>query len=364
MKVLALGVFFFAVMLPCVFAQSADMQPLVRIKLNASKPETIFLKELKNRVETYQRQMNTTFSSVDDRKKILEALIDEKLVVQAAIKEGMNITGSQVDQIYQQTISQMVGKNVTEAEFAELVKANYKMTVEELFRSQAGMGVAEYKVYLKNQVLARNYVLSKKQAEIAKKSEPTDSEIRSYYELKESELVQPETLKIFIAIVQKGKDSAAAKNQIVSLCNDYKAKKITADKMKTESQKKDSAYKVGDMFIGKTEMAAQQLGMTLQNLLGLFKEKEGYVSDIIENNNEWYFFVITKKYDKKSLSLSDSVQPESTTTVYDYIKNLIGSQKQQAAFMQAIQDVTRELNTPENVDRMKKDKELEKLLSW
>ncbi|MBQ3826453.1 MAG: Holliday junction branch migration DNA helicase RuvB, partial [Spirochaetaceae bacterium] len=300
--------------------------------------------------------------SVD--KRILEALIDEKLVVQAAIKEGMNITGSQVDQIYQQTISQMVGKNVTEAEFAELVKANYKMTVEELFRSQAGMGVAEYKVYLKNQVLARNYVLSKKQAEIAKKSEPTDSEIRSYYELKESELVQPETLKIFIAIVQKGKDSAAAKNQIVSLCNDYKAKKITADKMKTESQKKDSAYKVGDMFIGKTEMAAQQLGMTLQNLLGLFKEKEGYVSDIIENNNEWYFFVITKKYDKKSLSLSDSVQPESTTTVYDYIKNLIGSQKQQAAFMQAIQDVTRELNTPENVDRMKKDKELEKLLSW
>ncbi|MBQ3826513.1 MAG: peptidyl-prolyl cis-trans isomerase, partial [Spirochaetaceae bacterium] len=69
MKVLALGVFFFAVMLPCVFAQSADMQPLVRIKLNASKPETIFLKELKNRVETYQRQMNTTVSSVDDRKQ-------------------------------------------------------------------------------------------------------------------------------------------------------------------------------------------------------------------------------------------------------------------------------------------------------
>ena len=153
MKVLALGVLFFAAVLPSLFAQSADMQPLVRIKLNASKPETIFLKELKNRVETYKMQTKAEAFSVDDKKQILEALIDEKLVIQAAAKEGMSITGTQADQIYQQAISQMVGKNVTEAEFAEIVKANYKMSVDQLLKSQTGMGLSEYKVYLKNQVL-------------------------------------------------------------------------------------------------------------------------------------------------------------------------------------------------------------------
>ena len=58
------------------------------------------------------------------------------------------------------------------------------------------------------------------------------------------------------------------------------------------------------------------------------------------------------------------MQPESTTTVYEYIKNIIGAQKQQRAFLQAIQEVTRELNTPTNVERLKKDKDLEKLLNW
>ena len=364
MKVLALGVLFFAAVLPSLFAQSADMQPLVRIKLNASKPETIFLKELKNRVETYQMQTNQDLSSPDARNQILEALIDEKLVIQAAAKEGMNITGSQADQIYQQAISQMVGKPVTEAQFAEIVKESYKMSVEQLLKKQTGMGVAEYKVYLKNQVLARNYVLSKKKDEIAKLSEPTDAEIRSYYELKESELVQPETLKIFIAIVPKGNDTDAAKARLTKLCSDYKAKKVSDAQMRTESQKEKSEYKVGDMFIGKTELAARQLGLPFANLIELFKEKEGFVSDIIENKNEWYFFVISKKYPKKALSISDSMQPESTTTVYEYIKNIIGAQKQQRAFLQAIQDVTRELNTPANVERLKKEKDLEKLLNW
>jgi EAL domain-containing protein (putative c-di-GMP-specific phosphodiesterase class I) len=60
----------------------------------------------------------------------------------------------------------------------------------------------------------------------------------------------------------------------------------------------------------------------------------------------------------------DSVQPDSNETVYEYIKKVLAQQKQQAAFMQAIQDVTKELNTPVNVERIKKDKELDKLLSW
>jgi len=366
MKVLALCVLLIAAALPCAFAQNSMtmQQPLVRVKLNPSKPDLILVKELRNRVETYQKQTKAEAFSIDDKKQILEALIDEKLVIQAATKEGMSLTGTQVDQLYQSAISQMVGKNVTEAEFAEIVKANYKMTVEQLLKEQVGMSLADYKVYLKNQYLARNYVMSKKSDEIKKAAEPTKDEIDNYYSLNESSLVQPETLKLFIAIVPKGSDASASKAKILKIYDDYKNKKLKDEQMRTESQKTDSTYKVGDMFIGKTEIAARQLGMSYANLLNLFKENSGYISDVIENNNEWYFFVITKKFPKKALELMDSVQPESNVTVYEYIKNTLAQQKQQQAFLKAIQEVTKELNTPQNVERLKTGADLDKLLNW
>ena len=101
------------------FAQS-DLQPLAIVKLN--KSETITLKQLKNRVETYQKQNNMPSFTVDQKKEILDAMIDEKLVVQAAAKAGMSITDTQVNQYFLQNISQQVGRSVTEAEFAEIVK--------------------------------------------------------------------------------------------------------------------------------------------------------------------------------------------------------------------------------------------------
>ena len=84
---LALSVAFGAV------AQS-DLQPLVVVKLN--KSETITLRQLKNRVETYQKQNNISTFTIEQKKEILDAMIDEKLVVQAAQKAGMSITDTQI----------------------------------------------------------------------------------------------------------------------------------------------------------------------------------------------------------------------------------------------------------------------------
>ena len=93
------------------FAQS-DLQPLAVVKLN--KSETITLKQLKNRVEIYQKQNNTSNFTVEQKKEILDAMIDEKLVVQAAQKAGMSITDTQVNQYFLQNVSQQVGRPVTE----------------------------------------------------------------------------------------------------------------------------------------------------------------------------------------------------------------------------------------------------------
>jgi hypothetical protein len=64
------------------------------------------------------------------------------------------------------------------------------------------------------------------------------------------------------------------------------------------------------------------------------------------------------------LAISDLVQPETTITVYDYIKQNLTSQMQSQAFVAAVQDVTEALRTPSNFEYKQKDDKLNKLLNW
>ena len=96
MKKILLSVLMLLATAGMAFAQ-ADLQPLVVVKLN--KNESVTVKQLKTRVKTYEKQMGQTLSA-DDRKKILDTIIDEKLMLQAAAKAGVNIPDSAVDQYF------------------------------------------------------------------------------------------------------------------------------------------------------------------------------------------------------------------------------------------------------------------------
>ena len=165
MKRLALFVSMIFMVCSGVFAQ-ADLQPLATVKLN--KSETITLKQLKNRVEIYGKQNGISSFTVEQKKEILDAMIDEKLVVQAATKAGMVITDTQVNQYFLQNISQQIGKDVTEAEFEEIIKQNTGKSLDEYMKNSTGMELDEYKAYLKNQLIAQQYILQQKQADIQK----------------------------------------------------------------------------------------------------------------------------------------------------------------------------------------------------
>ena len=180
-----------------IFAQN-DLQPLAVVKLN--KSETITLKMLKARVEIYQKQTGAQAAfTVEQKKEILDALIDEKLVVQAAQKEGLVITDSQVNQAFVQSLSQQVGQQVTEQQFAEIVKQQTGMSFDDFMLSQVGMNVADYKVYLKNQLTAQQYIMAKKQAEMQGIA-ATDEDVRSFFEMNKASFVQNDMLKLYLVI--------------------------------------------------------------------------------------------------------------------------------------------------------------------
>ncbi|MBQ7158823.1 MAG: peptidyl-prolyl cis-trans isomerase [Treponema sp.] len=359
MKKLALGLAVFFVSAFAVFAQN-DLQPLAVVKLN--KSETITLRLLKTRVEMYQKQNGVSSFTVDQKKDILSAIIDEKLVVQAAQKAGMQITDSQVDQYFLQSVSQQVGQQVTEAQFADIVKQQTGLSLDDFMKQQVGMNVSDYKLFLKNQLLAQQYVLSQKQNEI-KNVAPSDEEIRSFYELNKASFVWNDMMKLFLVIYPKdGKNNADIKKKAETALADLKAKKLTYDKIKANMEK-DNSYQGGDLIVSKTAQHAQQLGISYQELMELFGRDIGYISNLNETNDNFQFYAVRQKYSAKMLGLSDVVQPETTITVYDYIKTNLTQQKQSQFLMAAVQDITKSLDTPQNVDRKKTGDALDKLLS-
>ena len=342
-----------------VFAQS-DLQVLAVVKLN--KNESITVKQLKTRVEAYQKQRGATLS-VDDRKKVLEALIQEKLVTQAAAKAGLTVPESMVDQYFLQNISQSLGTNVTEQEFEQIVKEQTKLSLDEYMRQQAGMSISEYKAYLKNQLIVQQYIVSQKQNEL-KEVAPSDEEIRAFYELNKPSFVWTDMIKLFLVVVPKNTDAEAARVKANALSADLKSKKTTVNQLAVDSKKDNSGFQAGDILVNKTQQSAVQLGVSYNDLLELFKKEKNFISDVVEQETNFQFFMVIKKFDAKMLDLSDVVQPETTITVYDYIKNSLGQQKQMEYLAAAATEIAKKLDTASNVERKKQDADLDKLLNW
>lgn len=344
-----------------LFAQ-ADLQPLVNIKLN--KSESITLKNLKARCAVYQKQTGITNFTVDQKKEILDALIDEKLILQAAAKAGIALTDSQVTELYLSSLSQQVGQMVTEAQYASLVRQQYNLSLEEFFQQQLAMTVAEYKTYLKNQYIAQQYVLAAKQDELAKVA-ATDAEVRSWYELNKASFYQTDILKMFLVVAPKGTNPATAREALYAEYEAIKNGTLSADGLRAKITADHSVIQAGDMYVSKNNTAAQQLGLTYNDLLSLFENNIGFVSDFNETSSDYQFYIIIDRYPEKILSLSDVVQPDATTTVYELIRDQLTAQKQQAFFSTAVSDITESLRAGGNYQMMKTGDALDKLLeNW
>ncbi|MCQ2592536.1 MAG: SurA N-terminal domain-containing protein [Treponema sp.] len=354
--VLSLSLLLFA---GALFAQT-DLQVLTVIKYN--KSESITVKQLKSRCEIYEKQIGKKLS-VEEKKLVLKSLTEEKLIVQAATKAGITIPDSAVDQYFIQGMSQQIGAEVTEKELNEMLQKQQGMTLDQLLVQQVGMNVAEYKAYLKTQLIAQQYVLSQKQDELQRVA-PTDEEIRLFYESNKSSFVWNDMLKMFVVVVPKGKDPDAAKIKLNELRNKFVDKKISLDQLTVQSKIEGSGYQAGELLLPKTEASALGIGMPYQNLLVLFAQDEGFVSDIQDTEEDYRFVSVVKKYSAKLLAISDVVQPDTTITVYDYIRSNLAQQKQMQYVQIAAQELADSLNKPEYVEEKKSGAALDKLLDW
>lgn len=344
-----------------VFAQTM-LQPIAEVKLSVRAPIT--LGQLKTRVSALEKELGRKMT-VEERKQTLDGLINEKLIVQAAEKNGIKIMDSEVNSYFNEYVSSQLGRQVTETDFAQLIKENTNMSLDEYMKAQNGMTLAEFKNFLRTQLTAQAYVMQKKQKELQSIASPSDSQIRSYYEVNKQSFVQPDTVKLFLVVSPKGDKASAAKKTIEDIQKKLHAEAIKATtEIRTKSQESNSAYQAGELFVSKTTLAAEQLGIPMEELLKIFNMKVGEVSPVTETAANYQCFLVLEKKDAKILGLSDVVEPGGNVSLYEYIKKMVIMQRQNEALNDALVAVTNDLRKAEYFVIFKAGTDLDKTLSW
>jgi parvulin-like peptidyl-prolyl isomerase len=307
---------------------AGDLDVVATVKLTKTEPITV--KQLRGEVDLLQKLTGQTLS-LDDRKKVLvDKMIPERLVLQAAERDKMYADEKAVDKQLadlRSMLSAQVNRQVTDAEFSEAV------------RNQMGMDLPAYRAELRRQYIIQAYVMryaqEKKNALIQSIEEPTDTEIVNYYNLNKAQAVRPDTVRLLMIQIPFGADTPKAKAQETgnALVKEIGGSTVKFDQVSVRSNPGYRAVDPGP--IPRTPEAQSLFGASFMN--AIFSMKLGEVSKLIEMPSAFCIVKIVDIHEQRTLNLNDEIQPGKSTTMREYIKGGLLQQKQQEVLKQ-IQD--------------------------
>jgi len=316
------------------FAQ-ADLQPVALIRLTKTEPITV--KQLRTEIEKLEAQYGKELSA-EEKRQVLDIMINERLALQAAERDGVVINDAELDQQFaqaRQSMAQSLGRMPTDAEFNAAI------------RDQTGLDSDAFKEQLRRQMTVQKYLMSEKQDVLESITPPSEAEILETYELSKARLIRPDTVRfsmIFIPYGQDAESRAKAKETAERLERDINGTSSKFDEALIRAQAAGSGYQGGDGgYLPKTPDARQVVGAEFMQIA--FALDQGEVSRLIENQRGYQIIKITETYAQKLLELDDIHQLGSRATVRDYIANMLFQQKQQRVFEEASNDLVNELRT-------------------
>jgi len=316
------------------FSQSA-LQTAATV--NLTKTESITVGQLRTDVERLEKATGKTLSK-SERLEVLDTMINERLVIQAAERDRIMVTENEVNQQIQQlrsALAQQIGRQPTETEFSQAVK------------NESGLDVQALKEQLRRQLILQKYLMAKKGDLINSIKTPTDQEIQNEYVLLRGKLVRPETIRCSMIQISYGSDAAArtkAKTLADSLVKEINNDPAKFDEVAQRSVTPNSGYLAGDAgYLPRNAEARNLLGQTFMDIA--FSLKQGQVSKLIEGKDAYQIIKITENYAEKQLELTDILQFGTRVTVRDYIGQGLLSQRQQAVLKQASEEIVKELRT-------------------
>jgi parvulin-like peptidyl-prolyl isomerase len=297
--------------------------------------ETIFRGQLKAEVERMEKSARRSLS-IEERRQILDVMINERLAVQAAERDRVAVTENELNQQIQQLragMVQAIGRQPTDAEFAQAI------------RNETGLELQAFREQLRRQLIVQRYLQVKKQSLFESIRIPTAQEITNTFNLARAQFIRPDTVRFSMIQVPYGADAAAktrAKELADRLFREIGSNTTRFDEVAARGQAANSGYQAGDGgFLPKTIDAQQIVGQEFINVA--FSLRQGQVSKLIEGLRAYQIIKITETHPMKNLELDDIFQLGTRMTVRDYINGAMLQERQQAILAQASQELVTEL---------------------
>ena len=332
MKQIAFFTFFAVIIAVTGFAQ-ANLQTVATV--NLTRTENITVGQLRTEVEKFEKAAGRSLTA-DERRQVLDGMINERLTLQAAARDRITVTDNEVNQQMNQLRAQMAqvtGRQPTDAEF------------EAAIRNETGLGLPAFREQVQRQLTMQRYLLEKKRSTIENVRNPTDAEVLNAYTLARSQLVRPQTVRFSMIQVPFGAD-AASKNRARDLANrlvrEIGTNPSRFDEVVVRGQAPNSGYQAGDGgYLPRNMEAARIVGQDFIN--AAFTLRQGQVSALIEGQIGFQIIKITEAYEQKLLELDDIFQLGTRITVREFITQGILQERQAAAVAQATEELVTEL---------------------
>jgi len=317
-----------------VFAQQ-DLQPAATV--NLIRTEAITVRQLRTQVQQIEQANSRTLTQAE-RLQILDVMINERLVLQAAERDRVLVTDNEVNQQIQalrNNLAQQLGRQPTDAEYAQAVM------------NDSGLDVNAFRDELRRQLILQKYLLTRKSDLINSIRMPTEQEIVNEYNLSRANLVRPETIRFSMIQVPYGADAASrarARTLAESLAREINSDPSRFDEVVARSVAPNSGYQAGDAgYLPRSQEVRNVVGQQFMD--AAFSLRQGQISQLIEGVQGFQIIKITENYSVRNLELDDIIQLGTRVTVRDYIGQSMLEQRQQAILAQASAELVAELRT-------------------
>lgn len=324
----------FLVSVTALLSAQTDLQPAAIVRLTRSEPITV--RQVRTEAEKLETQQGRALTR-EERRQVLDAMINERLFLQAAERDRVVVSDGELGQQIQQlreALAQTAGRQPSDAEFAAAIQ------------QETGLDQNAFRDQLRRSLTAQKYLLSKKQTEIQAIQAPSDAEIIEFFSVNRTSFIRPETVRFSMIQVAFGTDRAAARTLIDRLARDIgqDVQKFDEAVLVSQAAGSNRGYQGGDAgYIPRNPQAQQSLGRELLDLA--FGLRIGEISRVVENPQGFAILKVTEKYTMKTLELDDIAQVGTPLTVHDYIGQGLYRQRQQEALVRAQQALVTELRT-------------------
>ncbi|MBI9100862.1 MAG: peptidylprolyl isomerase [Spirochaetales bacterium] len=315
--------------------------------VNLNKPERISQIQLNNQVEeveTLRAQMGQAGSV--DRRQVLELLISDILLKQALERDNVRVSSTEVDEAVNQQKAQIEAQNNV-----RLTDEQFKNAVE----SQTGASWDEFRSQLELQIAQQRYLLEKK-ADVLEEARipPTYQEINMFYRKNRNEFSNPDIVRfshIFISTVNlSASQRSDALRQAEEAYRKYTNGTDFQQLVMEYTDDEQRMYRGGDagyMAINDTRPGAY-FGQDFVDKV--FLMDKGDVSSVLTSKLGYHIVKVTEYHPAKLLALTDTISPESTETVQEYIAQLLIGQKNQLILQKALEQLIEELKSQAEIN--------------